>query len=179
MITDLAQAIKRCSKPETVALLVVRDANNKRINIMPIGWKMWTSAKPRMLAFSLSQGHYSHYLLLQERECVLAWPSRDMLEGILTCGSVTGRSTDKLALTGWKTSPAHFVNAHLIDDCIVNLECRVTESFETGDHTLMICEVLEGHLGNDESRVIFTLTDEAHFNHIGHGKGYKFGTFQK
>jgi flavin reductase (DIM6/NTAB) family NADH-FMN oxidoreductase RutF len=177
VITDILKAVKRCSKPETIALLVVRDARHNRADVMPIGWKMWTSGKPRMIAFSVSRDHYSHELLLLERECVLAWPGKEMLEGLLAAGSMSGRTADKLEQTGWKTLPARHVNAPLLEAGIVNLECRVAETLETGDHTLFVCSIEGGHLAEDDSRVVFTLNDEVYFSHVGQGKGYRFGTF--
>jgi len=74
--------------------------------------------------------------------------------------------------------PAGLVGSGLIEGCIVNLECRVKDRLETGDHMLFVCSVLEGHVLEEEARVIFTLNDEAFFNHAGQGKGYKFGTFK-
>jgi flavin reductase (DIM6/NTAB) family NADH-FMN oxidoreductase RutF len=177
MTRDLAKAMKRCSKPETVALLVVRDKEHDRSNVMPLGWKMWTSGVPRLLAFSVSLEHYSYELLTREGECTLAWPGQDMLPGILQSGSVSGLDTDKFALTGWKLVPARFVGAGLIEGCVVNLECRVKDQLETGDHMLFVCSIIEGHLAEDAGRIVFTLHDEAFFNHAGQGKGYKFGTF--
>ncbi len=177
MTRDLAKAVKRCSKPETVALLVVRDKDRSRSNVMPIGWKMWTSGQPRLVAFSVSLEHYSCDLLLKEGECTLAWPGKDMLPGVLQCGSVTGLDTDKFALTGWKLAPARYVGAGLVEGCIVNIECRVQDRLETGDHMLFVCSVLEGHVLEDDARILFTIHDEAIFNHAGQGKGYKFGTF--
>ncbi|HEQ71218.1 MAG TPA: flavin reductase family protein [Spirochaetia bacterium] len=177
MTTDMLRAVKRCSKPETVALLVVRDAAHNRSNIMPLGWKMWTSGKPRMIAFSIAQEHYSHDLLLAEKECVLTWPGKNMIQGLLDCGSVSGRLTDKLLLTGWETAPAAKVGAPLLAGGIVNLECRVIEAIPTGDHTLFICSLEEGYVTEKEGRVLFTLNDEAYFSHAGQGKGYRFGTF--
>ena len=177
MTRDLAKAVKRCSKPETVALLVVRDKAHDRSNVMPIGWKPWTSGQPRLVAFSVNLEHYTYDLLLAEGECTLAWPGKDMLPGLLQCGSVSGLNTDKFELTGWKLVPAGLVGSGLIEGCIVNLECRVKDRLETGDHMLFVCSVLEGHVLDGETRVLFTLHDEAIFNHAGQGKGYKFGTF--
>jgi flavin reductase (DIM6/NTAB) family NADH-FMN oxidoreductase RutF len=178
MTRDLAKAVKRCSKPETVALLVVRDQAHGRSNIMPIGWKMWTSGQPRQIAFSVNLDHYTCDLLLKEGECTLAWPGKDMLGGLLQCGSVSGLNTDKFELTGWKLVPARYVGSGLIENCIVNIECRVKDRLETGDHMLFVCSVLEGHVLEDDARILFTLHDEAFFSHAGQGKGYKFGTFR-
>ena len=176
MTRNLMKAVKRCSKPETVALLIVKDAHNNRSNIMPLGWKMWTSAQPRMVAFSVALEHYSAELLNREKECTLAWPHQDMLGGLLKCGAVSGRDTDKIKLTGWHLVPARFVSGGLLEGCVVNLECRVQTQVETGDHMLYVCSIEEGHLA-EEKRAIFTINDESIFRHAGQGKGYRFGTF--
>jgi flavin reductase (DIM6/NTAB) family NADH-FMN oxidoreductase RutF len=178
MTVDLSKAVKRCSKPETVALLVVRDRTHGRSDIMPLGWKMWTSSRPRLIAFSVNLEHYSCDLLLEEGECTLAWPDQRMIDGVLKCGTVSGNETDKPAMTGWRLLPARFVGAGLLEKAIVNLECRVKDRLETGDHMLFVCSVVEGHVADNDERPIFTLNDEAIFNHSGQAKGFKFGTFK-
>jgi len=70
---------------------------------MPLGWKIVDECTARMIAISIHQEHYSHTLLMQERECVLAWPVKEMIDGVLLCGSVTGLAADKLSLTGWQS----------------------------------------------------------------------------
>jgi flavin reductase (DIM6/NTAB) family NADH-FMN oxidoreductase RutF len=177
MISDLTRAVRRCSKPETVALLVVKDSQHNRVNIMPLGWKMWTSAQPRQIAFAVAADHFSYELLKREGECTLVWPGPSLLEGIIACGSVSGRETDKLALTGWRLLPAESAGPGLLAEGAVNLECRVEQTVVTGDHTLFICSVMAGHVGNDDTRPVFTLNDEALFKHAGLFRGYKFGTF--
>ena len=177
MTSDLAKAVKRCSKPETVALLVVRDRDHHRFDIMPLGWKMWASAQPRRMAFSVAQAHYSCALLERERECTLAWPGPALIDGVIKCGSLSGRDTDKAALAGWNLLPAVHVGSGLLEQAVVNLECRVEQSVPTGDHTLFIYSIAEGHVSERDERVIFTLNDESLFNHAGQYKGYRFGTF--
>ena len=176
MLKDKAKAIKRCAKPETVALVVVRDKAQNRVNIMPLGWKMWTSAQPRLIAFSVHREHHTHILLEQERECVLAWPSKEMLEGVLQCGAVSGANTDKLQLTGWETQPASQVSAPILIQAAVNLECKLTDQLATGDHTLFVAQILEGHL-RPESYPLFTINEESIFGFVGQGSGYRFGCF--
>lgn len=176
MLTDKAKAIKRCAKPETVALIVVRDKQHNRVNIMPLGWKMWTSAQPRLIAFSVHGEHYTHFLLQEERECVLAWPTKEMVEGVLQCGSVSGANTDKLQLTGWQTQSASQVSAPLLSQAAVNLECKLNDQLRTGDHTLFVAQILEGHL-RPEAQPIFTLNEESIFGFVGQGSGYRFGCF--
>jgi flavin reductase (DIM6/NTAB) family NADH-FMN oxidoreductase RutF len=177
MKADLAQAVKRCSKPERVCLVVCRDQEHSRSNIITLGWKMWTSLQPRMLAFSVSATRYTHELLLKEKQCVIAWPGEDMVKGTLLCGTASGRSTDKFQATGWTPLPARHVNASLIEECVVNLECEVNQSLTTGDHTLFVATIIAGYVSEDSRRILFTIKDEAHFKHLGSDRGYTFGAF--
>jgi flavin reductase (DIM6/NTAB) family NADH-FMN oxidoreductase RutF len=177
MKADLAQAIKRCSKPERVCMAVCYDEENSRSNIITLGWKMWTSLRPRMIAFSMVPTRHSHHLLMKEKQCVVAWPGEDMVKGVMLCGTASGRSVDKFKETGWTPLPARIVNTSLIEECVVNLECKLEHTLVTGDHTLFVASVVEGHVTEDKRRVLFTIKDEAHFKHVGSQKGYNFGAF--
>jgi flavin reductase (DIM6/NTAB) family NADH-FMN oxidoreductase RutF len=177
MITDLQQALKRCSKPERVCMAVCYDEKQKRSNIITLGWKMWTSLKPRMIAFSVVPTRHSHNLLIKEKQCVIAWPGPDMVKGVLLCGTASGRGVDKFKETGWTPLPAVHVKAALIKECVVNLECEITDTLTTGDHTLFVATVLEGHVASDNRKILFTIKDELHFMHVGSEGGYKFGAF--
>jgi flavin reductase (DIM6/NTAB) family NADH-FMN oxidoreductase RutF len=177
MQIDLQQALKRCSKPERVCLIVTYDEKNSRSNIITVGWKMWTSLTPRMLAFSIAPTRYSHELLIKEKQCVIAWPGPDMLKGVLLCGTASGVNVDKFKATGWTALPASQTNASLIKEGVVNLECKIEDSVSTGDHTLFIAAVLQGYVSEDDRKILFTIKDELHFKHLGSGKGYKFGVF--
>jgi flavin reductase (DIM6/NTAB) family NADH-FMN oxidoreductase RutF len=177
MKTDLQQALKRCSKPERVCLVVTYDEKHLRSNIMAVGWQMWTSVNPRMLAFSIAPTRYSHELLIKEQECVIAWPGEDMVKGVLFCGTASGARVDKFKETGWTEVAAEKVKSALIQECVVNLECTIEKTLRTGDHTLFTANILQGHVSEDERKILFTVKDELHFKRLGAAKGYKFGVF--
>jgi flavin reductase (DIM6/NTAB) family NADH-FMN oxidoreductase RutF len=59
---------------------------------------------------------------------------------------VSGRETDKFDLTGWKAVPAEKVKAPLIDECPVQMECKVKQIISLGSHDLFLGEVVALHV---------------------------------
>ena len=65
-------------------------------------------------------------------------------------GSHSGRDENKLKAANAKTSEAEMVNASLLDECPVNIECVVEGSVMTGSHEMFIAKVVYVHA--DETR---------------------------
>ncbi len=59
--------------------------------------------------------------------------------------SHSGRDEDKLAKVNLKLMEAVKVNAPLLADCSVNIECKVVESIMTGSHEMFIGRVEHVH----------------------------------
>jgi flavin reductase (DIM6/NTAB) family NADH-FMN oxidoreductase RutF len=60
-------------------------------------------------------------------------------------GSHSGRNEDKLAKAGLNLAEAVKVNAPLLADCPVNIECKVVDSVVTGSHEMFIGRVEQVH----------------------------------
>ncbi len=60
-------------------------------------------------------------------------------------GKVSGRDEDKFAKLNIKTVNGDCVNAPLLADCPVNIECRVVNSVLTGSHEMFIGVVEKVH----------------------------------
>ena len=65
------------------------------------------------------------------------------------CGVKSGRNVDKFAETGLTPEPATHVQAPLIKECPVNLECKVLGVISLGSHDLFIGDVLAMHAEED------------------------------
>ena len=70
------EAMKR-KYPEWVVLVVTVDAQGK-VDIMPAGWAMIASGKPPMFAVAVGHTRYTHELIAQAKEFVIAFPSPGM-----------------------------------------------------------------------------------------------------
>jgi len=70
---------------------------------------------------------YSHKLIEESGEFVINIPGADIVEKSLYCGTSTGRKVDKFKETGLTPVAAKLVRAPLIDECPINIECKVVE----------------------------------------------------
>jgi len=144
--------------PEQVVCATCVDAEG-RGNIIPLGWFMPTSFDPPMCAISVGHGRYSHKLISESGEFVVAFPTEGREEDVLLCGTRSGREVDKFAETGFTAAPARKVRAPLIVECLVNLECRVAGTLESGDHTIFCGEIVAAHVNDDAGRRMYNMGD--------------------
>jgi len=148
--------------PEAVVLVTSVDRNGKA-NIISLGWSMCTSFQPPMLAISIGKTRYSHNLVSENKEFVLAFPSEELAEAVLYCGTHSGRDVDKFRDRGLTAVKAKRIAPPLIEECIANFECKVVGELDTGDHTIFAGEILAAYVSEKKKKRLFTA-----------GKGYKF-----
>lgn len=130
----------------TVVVLVTCTDSEGRPNIITLGWAMKTSGWPPMVAISVAPERYSHRLLEESGEFVLAIPTKDIVEKVHECGRVSGRDVNKFEAFKLTPIPAKKVRAPLIKECAANMECRIVAKITTGDHTLFVGEVVAAHV---------------------------------
>jgi len=140
MEVSWSEAIRR-RFPETVVLVVSCDKKG-RPNIMPAGWSMITSDIPPMLAVSIGHSRYTHELIEEIGEFVLAFPNEEMKDLIESTGSCSGRCVDKFANYGIRTLKSKYVGPPLIKNAVACFECKVRGRIITGDHTIFAGEAL-------------------------------------
>ena len=110
-------------------------------NICTLAWSTPTSFSPELVAISVNNDSLSNQLIRETGEFVINIPSIDMKDKVLLCGSTTGRVADKFKETGFTAIAAEKVKPKLIKECLANIECKVTDSIKTGDHTLFIGKI--------------------------------------
>jgi len=166
-----------CARPERVVWAV--SAHEGARSICPLGWKMFTSGSPRMMAISVAPARFTHGLIEGSGEFVLAWPGEDLAEATLFCGTKSGRDVDKFAETGLTPVPGDMVGAPLIEECIANLECRVAGRLTTGDHTIFAGEVLRTWVTDEARRQLCSIDESGGYDFLLEGSGYRFGAVKR
>lgn len=124
-------------EPGPVVLVTTHDGS--RNNVMTLSWSMVLDFTPR---FALATGPWNHsFTALQEqRECVLAIPTVDLLDTVVGIGTCSGADTDKFARFGLTPLPGRHVRAPLIAECVANIECKVVEIIEA--HHIVVVDGL-------------------------------------
>lgn len=142
--------------PERTVLAVSIDRGGKP-NLIALGWNMPTSYEPPMAAISVGVKRYSHELIRESREFVLVFPSIEMEEAVVYCGTYSGRDVDKFKETGLTPVPSKYVKPPLVKEAVVNMECRVVNELRTGDHTIFVGEILAAYVSDEPRKVLFNL----------------------
>lgn len=137
--------------PSVVVLISCAEPNG-RPNITPV--VSWTviSRFPLTVGIGLCNGHfsenyfprYSRKVISETGEFVLNFPHAGLIEAISRCGEVSGFDphVDKFALSGLTPGPCKVVQAPLILECPVNMECKVIQVIPVGSHDFFIAEVV-------------------------------------
>ena len=95
-------------------------------------------------------------------------PTVDLIDKVIACGSVSGRDVDKFEKTGLTPLPATKVTPPLIAECPMNLECKVLDIQEIGDHDMFLGEALVEHVDeevlDEKGKIIFEKLNGFAFN---------------
>ncbi len=118
-------------------------------NVMTVGWNMPCSHKPWMVAIAVHPQRYSHELIKESGEFTVNVPTTDLAFQAEYCGEYSGRDVDKFAQTGLTMVPGKRVKCPSIAECIAFMECKVVSSFETGDHTTFVGQVVYAEAEED------------------------------
>jgi flavin reductase (DIM6/NTAB) family NADH-FMN oxidoreductase RutF len=135
--------------PEQVVLITCVDTNG-RPNVMTAGWAMFCSGSPTMVAVAIGKTRYTHAQILATKEFVFALPGEDMKDAVMLCGTKSGRDTDKFKEAKLTARPGLQVKAPLIEQCGVNLECRLESTLDTGSHTIFAGRVVQAWVSGAE-----------------------------
>lgn len=141
-----------------VVLITSCDARKKVQGILTASWMTPTSHLPLLLTISVGNGregsegenYRSSYALIEETlEFGLNLPSKQLIEAVGKIGTLHSIQVDKYAETGLTAMDAKIIKANLIKECYLNMECKVTDEYITGDHTVFVAEPVFVHLDED------------------------------
>ena len=133
-----------------VPLVLVTCADEQATpNIVTLAWVGTAAAKPPQVALAIRPSRYSHALISRTGEFAINIANEDLLPAVDQCGHVSGARTDKFARTGLTPEPASQIQAPLIAECPVNLECKLTQTIPLGSHDLFIGEIVAVHVDEE------------------------------
>lgn len=142
--------MKELRSPSTLFLpkpvVLVSTAHGGRDNVMTAAWVSVVCMEPPQVAVAVRETRYTYELIQAGGEFVVNIPSRDLWRAVDLCGVVSGRDRDKFDLAGLTRERASEVDAPLVAECPLNIECRVCASLPLGSHTLFVGLVLAVHL---------------------------------
>jgi flavin reductase (DIM6/NTAB) family NADH-FMN oxidoreductase RutF len=146
----------RTKYPEQVVIAIARDKNGKA-NPITLGWTMFASGNPLMMAIAVAAGHYTVKAIEHSKCFTLVYPSAEMADDALFFGSRSGRDTDKLAESRCPTEPARQIDSLLLSDAVANFECVEESRVQAGDHIIYIGRVVAAHVNTEPKKRLYTV----------------------
>ena len=131
----------------------------KTINgIVTASWVAPTSHEPLLFTASIGNGKKGkdkdsfracHALINETKEFGLNIPTPELTEAILKVGTTHSDEVDKFAETGLTPIKSTVINAPMIKECFMNIECKVIDQIKTGDHTVFVAKPLAAFMNED------------------------------
>jgi flavin reductase (DIM6/NTAB) family NADH-FMN oxidoreductase RutF len=129
---------------------LVTSSHEEKSNVNAVDWAMPVSAKPPIVAIAVNKRGLTADLISESKEFVLAVPPESMKDAVANCAKTSGKFIDKFSEFEIRTEKGKFVGAPLLADAISQMECKVIQILDCGDHDLVVGEVVEIHFPDDE-----------------------------
>ena len=174
--------MKTAFKPGTLiyplpAVMVSCGDAPENYNIITIAWTGTICSDPPMCYISIRPERHSYKLIERTGEFVINLTTTALARATDWCGVRSGRDYNKFHEMGLHAEKAQIVNAPLIKESPLNIECKIVEIKRLGSHDMFIANVVA--IDADES-LIDKSTGQFQLNHAGplafsHGKYYSLG----
>ena len=115
-------------------------------NVFTVAWAGTACTKPPLITISVRPERLSYSNIKVSQEFVVNIPSKTLVKEVDYCGVVSGKKEDKIKKMNFTLVSPNKVNVPLIEECPLNLECRVKDIIPLGTHHLFISEVLSVHV---------------------------------
>ena len=133
-----------CAPP----VVLVGTMVNGKPNFMAVAWCGVANSNPPMVSVAIRPARYT-LKGMQNKEFSVNIPSTDIVKEVDYCGIVSGAEVDKVAVCKFKIFYGNLKNAPLIEECPVNMACKVEHILELGTHQLIIGRVEETHISDN------------------------------
>ncbi len=159
------------------AVMVSCGSEPSEYNIITLSWTGTICTDPPMCYISVRPQRHSYGIIRRIGEYVINLTNRNLAFATDWCGIKSGLDHRKFEEMGLTPVPASKVNAPMIKESPLNIECIVKEIRELGSHHMFISEVVavnaeEAYI--DPRTGAFRLADTEPIGYI-HGKYYETG----
>ena len=128
------------------AVLVTAADKAGRDNIITVAWTGTVCTNPPMVYISVRPQRYSYHMIEETGEFAINLTTRELAFATDYCGVKSGRDVDKFQELHLTRQKASKIQAPLIGESPVNIECKVTECMKLGSHHMFLAEVASVHV---------------------------------
>ena len=145
-------------------------------NIITIAWTGILNSNPPKTYISVRPQRHSFEMIKSTKEFVINLTPSSFVKEADYCGIYTGAKVDKFEKCKLTKAKAETVECPLIEECPMNLECKVTDIVELGSHHMFIADITainvdESLLGEDGKLHL----EKAKLCAFAHGEYFELG----
>ena len=144
----LAKNMVLCMQPVPQTIVSCRDKEGRN-NALVVGFTANVSLDPVMVIVGIVPSRFSHHMVKESGAFVINLPKKSFQKEYAYLGSKSGRDGDKFAALDLKWENAEYVDAPILSDCPVSIECSVVDSIQPGTHELFIGKVEAVHVDEE------------------------------
>ena len=130
------------------AFLVGADVDGKP-NFMTAAWSGIACSTPPMLTVALQHHRFTLKGMKEKGVFSINVPSAALVKETDYCGMVSGDREDKGAACGFHVFYGVLKTAPMIEECPVNLECKLVHTLHLGSHALLVGQIEEVHVSEE------------------------------
>ncbi len=155
---------------------VVASAYDKdeKVDACTLAFATMCSHKPPavMIAINSTLKRKTLESILETKEFCIGFPSAEHFAEADYLGIESGYNADKIDEINFTTKKAEFINAPIINEFKVSLECRVMDINPVGSHTQITGEIVniqaDENILDDKNKIIFEELDPLAYDDITH-----------
>lgn len=174
--------MKQQWKPGTLiyplpAVMVSCGASPEEYNILTVSWVGTICTNPAMCYISVRPERHSYPILKRTGEFVLNLTNEELAYATDWCGVKSGKDTNKFEAMKLTPRKGEKVDAPIIVEAPLNIECKVKQIVPLGSHDMFIAEVVNVQADSaymDSETGVFDLA-KAKLIAYSHGHYYKLG----
>jgi flavin reductase (DIM6/NTAB) family NADH-FMN oxidoreductase RutF len=130
------------------ALLVGSNVDGKP-NFMTVAWSGIACSEPPMVTVAVRHPRHTLKGMKENMTFSVNVPSTSQAKEVDYCGIVSGGKADKVKVCKFKVFYGKLETAPLIEQCPVNLECKIEHMLDLGTHVLVVGRIEEVYVSSD------------------------------
>jgi len=127
------------------AFLVGANVEGKA-NFMTVAWGGIACGEPPMIAVAIRHPRYTLKGMKENMTFSVNVASADQVKEVDFCGIKTGAKEDKVRACKFKVFYGIVETAPMIEQCPVNLECKIEHMLDLGSHVLVVGKIEETYV---------------------------------
>ena len=158
-----------------IPAVMVSLGDMEKSNIITVAWCGITNTVPPKTYVSIRPSRYSYGILKEKREFVINLTPANLAKTADYCGIYTGKKVDKFAKCSLTKEKATVIDAPMIAECPISIECKVTDIIPLGSHDMFLSDIVAVNVDEKLLMDDKLCINRAHLCAFAHGEYYKLG----